>query len=103
MLTVMCPLGIRNPIDLIADVILPLDSLIDESHSPVMSNVGIPGDKDISITDLVAVIPSAKHDSTLTTLCLTANLITSCKLIYDEDTVKNPEKSSEKIRKSEKL
>ena len=70
--TVICPFGIRMPHDLIAALILPLDSLIDESQRPIISNVGIPGVSDISISDMVAIIPSTKHELSLTTFCLTA-------------------------------
>jgi hypothetical protein len=57
-----------NPADLNADLILPCDSLIDESQSPITENVGIPGDMETSIRETVESEPVVKHEYICTTL-----------------------------------
>ena len=64
---VMCPLGMVYPEDLKADLILPCDSLIEESHSPITENVGIPGDMDTSIRETVESEPVVKQEYMCTT------------------------------------
>ncbi len=59
---VMCPFGIENPEDLNADLILPCDSLIEESQSPITEKVGIPGDMETSISDTVESEPVVKQE-----------------------------------------
>jgi hypothetical protein len=59
---VMWPLGILKPADLNADLILPSDSLIDESQRPMTEKVGMPGDMDTSIRDKVESEPVVKHE-----------------------------------------
>ena len=68
----MCPLGISNPHDLNADLNLPCDSLIDESHSPITENVGIPGEMETSIRDIVVSVPEVKQEKSVATLGLEA-------------------------------
>jgi hypothetical protein len=60
--TVICPLGMKKPEETMADLILPRDSLMDESHSPITSKVGRPGVMDTSMRDMVPPKPSAKQD-----------------------------------------
>ena len=59
---VICPFGIANPVDLNADLILPSDSLIEESQSPITENVGIPGEIETSIRLTVESAPVVKHE-----------------------------------------
>ena len=65
--TVIWPLGIVNPEDLKADLILPCDSLIDESHRPITENVGIPGDIETSMRETVESEPVVKQEYICTT------------------------------------
>ena len=69
---VICPLGIEKPVDLKADISLPCDSLIDESHRPITENDGMPGEIDTSIKATVESAPVAKQEYSLATLGLDA-------------------------------
>jgi hypothetical protein len=55
-------LGILNPVDLNADISLPCDSFIEESHRPITEKDGMPGDIETSINVTVESVPEAKQE-----------------------------------------
>ena len=56
------PFGTLKPAERSADIILPCDSLIDESHSPITENVGMPGVTDISSSEMMQSVPLVKPE-----------------------------------------